>query len=79
MVSGHFPDSIDIPVPIPVYLFQRRDIVFFKHFHEFDKDLCGSSCVIHSPVVILKRDIKGFRHDIQFVFRQSRQQYTVST
>ena len=76
MMRGHFADRVDIAVSIPVDFLKRCDIVFLQHPDEFYKYLCRCPGVVYCPVMILKRDVQGFGHDIELIFGQSWQKHS---
>ena len=76
MVAWQLLDGLLIQGAHLVYAVQIRDIPVFQHLHELYENLCRTACIVHGPVMVLQRNIQGFRHRIQLIAVQLRQQHT---
>ena len=72
MVCGQLSDGIRRNRTLTVHLIHIKNISFFQHLYKPHKNLCGTCRIIHSSVVMIKRNTYCLGYRIQFKTVQGR-------
>ena len=72
VIRGQFSDRIRRNRSLAVHLIHIKNISFFQHLYKPHKDLRGTRCIIHSPVMMIQRNTYCFGYRIQLKTVQGR-------